>query len=40
VKPGSLREQLALQTFLVRHAHRIEGLLAKGEVTLRRRRAG
>lgn len=39
VKPGSVRERLTLQTFLLRQAGRIGTLLAGGEVTLRRRRA-
>jgi lysozyme len=38
VKLGSLRERLALQTFLLRQAGRIGTLLVRGEVTLRRRR--
>jgi hypothetical protein len=38
VKPGSARERLALQTFLLRQGGRIATLLAGGEVTLRRRR--
>ena len=37
-KPGSVRERLTLQTFLLRQAGRIGKLLAGGEVTLRRRR--
>jgi lysozyme len=37
VKPGSLRERLAFQTFLLRQAGRIGALLARGEVTIRRR---